>query len=92
MQEKIMNDKKNRLLLVEDDKVDQMAFERFVKSRKLPYDYTIAGSLAETKKILKLVSFDVIIADYMLVDGTSTEKFDDQFPVPYFLNLIRSRG
>nr|MBL0699420.1 response regulator [Desulfobacterales bacterium] len=71
-----MNDRKIRLLLVEDDKVDQMAFKRFAKSRKLPYDYTIVGSLAETKKILKSVSFDLIIADYMLGDGTSFELFD----------------
>ena len=70
-----MNNKKIRLLLVEDDKVDQMAFKRFAKSRNLPYDYTIAGSLAETKKILKSISFDVIIADYMLGDGTTFELF-----------------
>ena len=71
-----MKDKTIRLLLVEDDKVDQMAFERFARSENLPYDYTIAGSLAEAKKIIKSISFDVIIADYMLGDGTSFELFD----------------
>ena len=71
-----MKDRKIRLLLVEDDKVDQMAFERFVRSKNLPYDYTIAGSVAEAKEILKSISFDVIIADYMLGDGTSFELFD----------------
>ena len=65
-----------RLLLVEDDKVDQMAFERFARSKNLPYDHTIAGSVAEAKEILKSISFDVIIADYMLGDGTSFELFD----------------
>ena len=65
-----------RLLLVEDDKVDQMAFERFARGENLPYDYTIAGSIAEAKEILKSISFDVIIADYMLGDGTSFELFD----------------
>jgi len=71
-----MNEKAIRLLLVEDDKVDQMAFERFVKNENLPYDYTIAGSVAEAREILKSTSFDVIIADYMLGDGTSFELFD----------------
>jgi len=71
-----MKDRKIRLLLVEDDKVDQMAFERFAGSENLPYDYTIAGSVAEAKEILKSISFDVIIADYMLGDGTSFELFD----------------
>ncbi len=40
-----MNDRTIRLLLLEDDKVDQMAFERFAGSESLPYDYTIAGSI-----------------------------------------------
>ncbi len=71
-----MKNKTIRLLLVEDDKVDQMAFERHVKNKDLPYDYTIAGSVAEAREILKSTSFDVIIADYMLGDGTSFELFD----------------
>jgi len=71
-----MNDKTIRLLLVEDDKVDQMAFERHVKNKELPYDYTIAGSVAEAREILKSTSFDVIISDYRLGDGTSFELFD----------------
>ncbi|MBU1139395.1 MAG: PAS domain S-box protein, partial [Proteobacteria bacterium] len=71
-----MKDKAIRLLLVEDDKVDQMAFERYVKKKKLPYDYTIAGSIAEAEKILKSTSFDIVISDYWLGDGVSFELFD----------------
>ncbi|MEA1921277.1 MAG: response regulator [Pseudomonadota bacterium] len=77
-----MQDKAIRLLLIEDDKVDQMAFSRFVKSRNLPYDYTIASSVAETREVIRLSSFDVIIADYMLGDGTSFELFDQFAGVP----------
>ena len=77
-----MQDKVIRLLLVEDDKVDQMAFERFVKSENLPYDYTVAGSVAETGEVIKSTCFDVIIADYMLGDGTSFELFDQFAGVP----------
>ncbi len=76
IQEKIMKDIKIRLLLVEDDKIDQMAFERYAKNNKLPYDYTIAGSIVEAKNILKSNSFDVVISDYMLGDGVSFELFD----------------
>ena len=71
-----MKDKTIRLLLVEDDKVDQMAFERFVKNEGLPYDYTIAGSIIETERVLQSKSFDIIISDYWLGDGTSFELFD----------------
>ena len=77
-----MQDKVIRLLLIEDDKVDQMAFARFVKSENLPYDYTIASSVAETREVVKSNSFDVIIADYMLGDGTSFELFDQFEGVP----------
>jgi len=77
-----MKDRKIRLLLIEDDKVDQMAFERYVKNKELPYDYTIAGSVAEADKIIKSIRFDVIISDYSLGDGTSFELFDQFNDLP----------
>jgi len=70
-----MGDKKIHLLLVEDDKVDQMAFTRFVNGEKLPYAFTIAGSIAESEKMMALKNFDIIIADYMLGDGTLFDLF-----------------
>ena len=71
-----MKEKTIRLLLVEDDKVDQMAFERLVKNENLPYDYTIVCSVADGKEVLQTESFDVIIMDYWLGDGTSFELFE----------------
>ncbi|MCD6389229.1 MAG: PAS domain S-box protein, partial [Desulfobulbaceae bacterium] len=71
-----MKDKAIRLLLIEDDKVDQMAFKRSVKKMELTYDYTIAESIAEAERIMKSKRFDVIISDYWLGDGTSFELFD----------------
>ncbi|GEM_PF-6595884 len=41
-----------RILLVEGDRVDQMAFERLVKDENLSYDYDIAGSVSEARRIL----------------------------------------
>lgn len=61
---------KIRVLLVEDDRVDQMAFKRFVDEKNLSYDYVIAGSVAAAKDILASEKFDVIIVDYFLGDGT----------------------
>ena len=57
--------------MVEDDKLDQKAFERAVKEEKLPYDYKIAGSVAEARTILASEQFDVVISDYSLGDGTA---------------------
>jgi len=68
---------KIRILLVEDDKVDQMAFKRLVKDENLPYCYTTTESVSEVKKILDSNKrFDIVIVDYSLGDGTAFDIFD----------------
>jgi PAS domain S-box-containing protein len=71
MENKTMENKRYKILMVEDDKLDQKAFERLVKDENLPYDYTIAGSVSEAKTILASEQFDVVISDNSLGDGTS---------------------
>jgi len=61
------------MLVIEDDRVDQMSFTRFVADKNLPYDYTIAGSVSGAKKVLHTKSFDVVITDYLLGDGTALD-------------------
>ncbi|MHC4475262.1 MAG: PAS domain-containing protein [Planctomycetota bacterium] len=68
-----MKDSKYRILLVEDDKLDQMAFVRAVRDQNLPYDCTIAGSAAEASEILDSQHFDIILTDYELGDGTGLD-------------------
>jgi diguanylate cyclase (GGDEF)-like protein/PAS domain S-box-containing protein len=65
-----MSEERLSILVVEDDEVDQKAFIRHVKSEKLPYDYDIAGSLAEGRALLKKKRYDLVISDYFLGDGT----------------------
>jgi DNA-binding NarL/FixJ family response regulator len=65
-----MGDAPIRLLLVEDDEVDQMAFKRFVRSAELAYDYRVAGSVAAAGREMAAGDFDIVVADYMLTDGT----------------------
>ncbi|HXP49752.1 MAG TPA: PAS domain S-box protein, partial [Bacteroidia bacterium] len=65
-----------KILFIEDDKVDQMAFKRFVKDENLSYNYTIAGSVSEAKRILDSEKFDIVIIDYHLGDGTAFDIFD----------------
>jgi PAS domain S-box-containing protein len=62
-----------RMLMIEDDRVDQMSFTRYVAERHLPYDYTIAGSVSGAKKALHEKSFDIVITDYLLGDGTALD-------------------
>lgn len=71
-----MENKRYKVLLVEDDRLDQMAFKRLVKEENLPYDYTIAGSTRQAKQILNAEKFDVIFIDYLLGDGTAFDILD----------------
>ena len=66
-----MEETRYKILLVEDDKLDQMAFVRMVEDEKLPYDCTIAGSVSEALSALGSEQFDIVISDYMLGDGTA---------------------
>ena len=64
---------KYKVLLIEDNKLDRMAFERFVYNEKLRYDYTAAQSISEAKEILDSERFDIIVTDYSLGDGTALD-------------------
>ena len=65
-----------KILLIEDDKLDQMAFTRLVEDQELPYNCKIAGSVSEAKSMLSSEKFDIIIADYSLGDGTAFDILD----------------
>lgn len=83
MNAEITENSRCRILLVEDDKIDQAAFERLVKQQGLLYDYTIAGSFAQAKNILTSDRFDVAVVDYLLGDGTAFDvlQLTDDSPV-----------
>jgi PAS domain S-box-containing protein len=74
--EKGMEKTRYKILLIEDDKLDQKAFMRMVADEELPYDCTVAGSVSEAKSILGSEKFDIVIADYMLGDGTAFDVLD----------------
>ena len=68
-----MNNARYELLLIEDDYIDEKSFTKFVREQGLPYNCTVARSVAEAKSTLGSKRFDVIVADYMLGDGTGFE-------------------
>lgn len=74
-----------RILFVEDDLVDQLAFERFVEEQGLAYEYTLAGSITEAKSLACTRDFDVIVSDYSLGDGTGMELLQYAPDVPHIL-------
>ena len=71
-----MENIRHKVLLIEDDEVDQVAFKRLVEKEVLLYDYSLAGSVSEAKKILSSETFEAIIIDYNLGDGTAFDIFN----------------
>lgn len=64
------------VLLIEDDRIDQMAMARFVQQNQLPYDFVTVASFDELKRILPSREFDIVISDYLLGDGTAFEVLE----------------
>jgi CheY-like chemotaxis protein len=81
----VMEHTKYKVLLIEDNKLDRMAFERFVYNQKLQYDYTAARSISEAKEILKTEQFDIIVSDYSLGDGTALDILNSVKDIPIIL-------
>jgi PAS domain S-box-containing protein len=73
---------KYSVLLVEDDEIAQMAFRRLIRDENLPYDYSIAGSIAQANSVLKSRNFDIVIIDYMLPDGTGLDLLSSITAIP----------
>jgi PAS domain S-box-containing protein len=66
-----MENTRYKILLIEDDELDQMAFKRFVDGNAIPYDCTVSGSVSQARQALKSNQFDIIITDHSLGDGTA---------------------
>jgi PAS domain S-box-containing protein len=71
-----MDSVRYRILLVEDDKLDQLAFKRYVDKNEIPYDCTIVGSVAETRNVLDRSKFDIVLSDHSLGDGTALDVLE----------------
>ncbi len=71
-----MDDIRHKILLVEDDKIDQKAFEWLINEEDLPYDCMIVRSISEAQRILYSEKFDVIVTDYLFQDGTAFDVLD----------------
>ncbi|MHC4791190.1 MAG: PAS domain-containing protein [Planctomycetota bacterium] len=80
-----METKNHKILLIEDDKVDQMAFQRFVEKQQLPYSCTIAGSISDAKDKLTGNQFDAVISDYSLGDGNAFDVLGLVKDIPVIL-------
>lgn len=62
-----------KILVIEDDDIDRLAFKRAVKLYHIQTDVTIAQSFSEAKKQIETNEFDIIFTDYYLDDATAKD-------------------
>jgi len=82
MENKIMENTRYKILLIEDDQLDQMAFKRFVEINAVPYDCTVSSSVSQAKQVLNTEQFDIIITDHSLGDGTALDILESAKNTP----------
>lgn len=68
-----MIEEKKKVLFIEDDPVDRMAFDRIIRSKILKYDFKVVTSVAEAIHALTTEQFDLIVTDFHLGDGDAIE-------------------
>jgi len=66
-----MKNTRYKVLLIEDNQIEQRMFQRFVENNAIAYDCVIAGSVSDAKRILGCEKFDIVISDHDLGDGTA---------------------
>ena len=81
---------RHKVLVVEDDTVDQLAFIRLAEQDGLPYDYTIAESMTEVRAaalvvsvpnyLSKPVNFDQLIAMIARLERSWNPHATDETP------------
>jgi PAS domain S-box-containing protein len=92
VQKKAMDKKNIRLLYIEDDLVDQMAFKRLIKEHNLPFDLTLAGSIRAGREVFNADVFDIVISDFLLGDGTSFEILPEMIKTGIPVIMITGTG
>jgi signal transduction histidine kinase len=71
-----------RVLLIEDDLIDQKAFKRTVEHQHLPYDLIMVETASQARSILARETFDVILSDYSLGDETAFDVLANAGDIP----------
>jgi signal transduction histidine kinase len=78
------------ILLVENNSTDQVAIQRLFQSQNLGYMLEIAESQAQALKCMKVFSYDLILLDHQLDDGTGLELLEHIIDTPVIFIAGRS--
>ena len=85
-----MDESRINILVIDDDEVDRRAILRYIQGQRLPYQVTLAGSLADARALLSRQAFDVVLTDYLLSDGTGLEVMPAAAATPVI--FVTGRG
>jgi len=77
--------KHHRILLIEDNALDQKAFKTAAADYAADFEYDIASSIAEASSLLSSQKYEVVIADYSLGDGNAFDIVDKLGDIPFIL-------
>lgn len=77
-----MPKKEINLLVIEDDEIDRLAFNRASGKFHIPIKSKIVASLSEIRELEDLSDFDVIFTDYYLDDGTAQDVIEIAGSIP----------
>ncbi|MFH1118185.1 MAG: ATP-binding protein [Bacteroidota bacterium] len=81
-----------KLLYIEDDLVDQLAFKRLIREQNLPYELTVANSVQSGREAFRNGNFDIVISDFLLGDGTSFEYLPEMIRTGTPVILVTGTG
>lgn len=73
-----------KILIVEDDKLDQKAITKTLDQHG-GYEHTVAGTLKEAREKLKEGTFDLVLLDANLPDGSTMELFPNLVGIPFVI-------
>ncbi|HOD39896.1 MAG TPA: response regulator [Candidatus Wallbacteria bacterium] len=78
-----------KILMIEDDIIDQIAFKRYIKAENLDFGLDIASSINEAFLLLSKNFYDAVITDYILPDGTSFDLMESimDYPVIFITSV-----
>ena len=74
-----------RILLIEDEEIDQVAFTRSIQRGGLPYEAVIVSSVQEAKSVLAEQKFDVVVTDYHLGPDTALDILGEVQDIPFIV-------
>ncbi len=80
-----LEDTQYSVLYIEDDDIDQLAFKRAAKHKQFRFEYAIASTAKEAFVKINERHYDLIIADYLLGDGTAFDIIDQCKNIPIII-------